>query len=243
MKKTSTKTVSKKAAKASKTATKAPELVTESEDLPLGERAYRFIREGIQQQTFLPGERLREVELAATIGLSRTPIREALARLESEGLVVHDSMKGIMVAELDYSMITELYFMREVLEGTAARLAAQHASPVEISVLEDLCEQYAQAGNDQKMLALRNRQFHDTLYQCSHNRYLIKILMTLHDTLMLVGTSTLKDPVRVKETMEEHKAVVQAIKDRDPDRAEQALRKHIHAAQKVRLKKFFSPDQ
>src|SRR5690606_14857237 len=104
---------------------------TDLDDLPLGERAYRYIREGIQKRLFRPGERLREVDLAATIGLSRTPIREALARLESEGLVTHDPMRGIMVAELDYSTITELYYMREVLEGTAARLAAQHASDVE----------------------------------------------------------------------------------------------------------------
>lgn len=222
---------------------KKSDKVADTEDLPLGERAYRFIRQGIQNQEFLPGDRLREVDLAATIGLSRTPIREALARLESEGLVIHDSMRGIMVAELDYSMITELYFMREVLEGTAARLAAQHASEVEISVLEDLCEQYAQAAGDEKMLALRNRQFHDTLYRCSHNRYLIKILTILHDTLMLVGNSTLRDPARVSETMKEHEAVVQAIRDRDPARAEEKLRHHIHAAQKVRLKNFFAPEQ
>ena len=150
------------------------------DDLPRGERAYRYIRQALATQDLMPGDRLREVDLAEMIGLSRTPIREALARLESEGLVVHDATLGIMVAELDYNMITELYFMREVLEGTAARLAAQHASDVEISLLEDMCEQYANAvGNDQK-LAISNRQFHELLYNCSHNRYLIKMLKTLH---------------------------------------------------------------
>lgn len=222
---------------------KKPGTTIDTEDLPYGERAYRYIRHGIENQQFLPGERLREVDLAAIIGLSRTPIREALARLESEGLVTHDSMRGITVAALDYSMITELYFMREVLEGTAARLAAQHASEVEVSVLEDLCDQYSRAADDERLLALRNWQFHNTLYRCSHNRYLIKILTVLHDTLMLAGRSTLKDPARVRETMKEHEAVVQAIRERDPEHAEQALRHHIHAAQKVRLKSFFAPNE
>jgi len=208
------------------------------DDLPLGERAYRHIRQAIQSQELQPGDRLREVDLAKAIGLSRTPIREALARLESEGLIVHDPIRGILVAELDYGMTTELYFMREVLEGTAARLAAQHASDVEISILEDLCHQYETAP-DQATLTLRNRQFHDTLYRCSHNRYLIKILTTLHDTLMLLGTSTLKDPERVKETVEEHKAVVDAIRERSPAKAEEAMYRHIHASQKLRLRKMF----
>lgn len=144
-----------------------------------------------------------------------------------------------MVAELDYGMTTELYFMREVLEGTAARLAAQHASEVEISILEDLCRQYEAAEGNEALLSLRNRQFHDTLYRCSHNRYLIKSLVMLHDTLMLLGSSTLKDPERVTQTVQEHEAVVSAIRERNPEKAEQALRNHIHASQKLRLRKMF----
>ncbi len=225
-----------------KTPTKRSKQATapdEVDDLPLGERAYRYIRKAIQTQKLLPGDRLREVDLAELIGLSRTPIREALARLESEGLVIHDPMRGIMVAELDYSMTTELYFMREVLEGTAARLAAQHASEVEISILEDLCKQYEAAVGNESMLALRNRQFHDTLYRCSHNRYLIKVLVMLHDNLMLLGSTTLTDPQRVKATLHEHEAVVNAIRERNPEKAELALRNHIHASQKLRLKRMF----
>ncbi len=207
------------------------------DDLPRGERAYRYIRQALATQKLMPGDRLREVDLAEMIGLSRTPIREALARLESEGLVVHDATLGIMVADLDYNMITELYFMREILEGTAARLAAQHASDVEISLLEDMCAQYANSvGNDQQ-LGRSNRQFHELLYNCSHNRYLIKMLKTLHDTLTLLGNTTLTDPKRVKDTIKEHEAVVSAIKKHDPDGAEKALREHIYASQKMRIRR------
>ena len=209
-------------------------------DLPGGERAYRYIRQALANQQLMPGDRLREVELAEMIGLSRTPIREALARLESEGLVVHDSTLGIMVAELDYSMVTELYFMREVLEGTAARLAAQHASSVEISLLEDMCEQYANSVGDDAQLASSNRQFHEMLYNCSHNRYLIKMLKTLHDTLTLLGNTTLTDPKRVKDTIKEHEAVVAGIRKHDPEAAEKALRGHIYASQKMRIRRLIS---
>jgi len=206
-------------------------------DLPRGERAYRYIRQALATQKLMPGDRLREVDLADMIGLSRTPIREALARLESEGLVVHDATLGIMVAELDYNMITELYFMREILEGTAARLAAQHASDVEVSLLEDMCIQYANSvGNDQA-LTRSNRQFHELLYNCSHNRYLIKMLKTLHDTLTLLNNTTLTDQNRVKDTIKEHEAVVAAIMKRDPDAAEKALREHIYASQKMRIRR------
>ena len=126
-------------ARPKKTESAAPSASTD--ELPRSERAHRYLRDAIRAGRLRPGDRLREVDLAATIGLSRTPVREALARLESEGLVVNDSMRGIVVTELDYSMVAELYVMREVLEGTAARLAAQHASEVELSILEELCDQ------------------------------------------------------------------------------------------------------
>lgn len=210
------------------------------EGLPRGEHAYRHVRSAIQSGQLKPGERLREVELAESIGLSRTPIREALARLESEGLVIHDATRGIVVAELDYSMVTELYYMREVLEGTAARLTARHASEVEISILEDLCRQYEESLDDEAQLAVSNRQFHDTLYRCSHNRYLVNMLTVLHDALSLLGTTTLGSPERAAETLKEHEAVVAAIRERDADGAELALRNHIRAAQKVRMKRLFA---
>jgi DNA-binding GntR family transcriptional regulator len=208
------------------------------EGLPRGEAAYQYIRRAIQGGELKPGERLREIELAEQVGLSRTPVREALSRLEAEGLVAHDPARGVVVAQLDYSMVTELYYMREVLEGTAARLAAQHASDVEISILDDLCEQYEAALSDPDTLALSNRRFHDTLYRCSHNRYLLNMVTVLHDALSLLGPTTLDNSERAAETLREHRAVVDAIRERDPDSAEQALRAHIRAAQKVRMQKW-----
>jgi DNA-binding GntR family transcriptional regulator len=213
---------------------KKPEKLN-GEGLPRGEAAYRYIRNAIQRGQFKPGERLREIELAKQIGLSRTPIREALSRLETEGLVAHDVTRGVVVAELDYRMVTELYYMREVLEGTAARLVAQHASDVEISILDDLCQQYEAALGDEAALTASNRRFHDTLYRCSHNRYLLNMVTVLHDALSLLGGTTLGNPERAAETLREHRAVVAAIRARDADAAEQALRTHIRNAQKARM--------
>lgn len=211
-----------------------------SEELPRSEQAHRYLRDAIRSGRLRPGDRLREVDLAAAIGLSRTPVREALARLEAEGLVVNDSIRGIVVTELDYSMVTELYVMREVLEGTAARLAAQHASEVEMEILDDLCEQYRAALDDSAEMALRNRQFHETLCRCAHNRYLLKMLNMLHDSLSLLGPTSLALPDRAVETLREHEAVVEAIRQRDSEGAEAAVRTHIRAAQKTRVMRLFA---
>lgn len=208
--------------------------------LARGEAAYRYIKSAIQRAQFKPGERLRETELAEHVGLSRTPVREALSRLQAEGLVTHDATRGVIVAELDYSMVTELYYMREVLEGTAARLAAQHASDVELSILDDHCQQYEALLSDPNALPRSNRRFHETLYRCSHNRYLLNMVMVLHDALSLLGGTTLSDPERAAETLREHRAVVTAIRARDAEAAEQAMRAHIRAAQKVRMQKLFA---
>ena len=192
--------------------------------LPRGEHGYRRIRSVLQAGDFKPGELLREIELAESVGVTR------------------DASGGNMVAELDYSMVTELYFMREVLEGTAVRLTAQHASDVEISILEDLCRQYEAAGQtgDGAALATSNRHFHDTLYRCSHNRYLINMLTVLHDALSLLGTTTLHSRERAADTLQEHVAVVSAVRARDPEAAEAALRTHIRNAQKVRMQQLFT---
>jgi DNA-binding GntR family transcriptional regulator len=212
----------------------------ETSGLARGEVAYRQIKGAIQRGSLKPGERLRENELADFVGLSRTPVREALSRLQAEGLVAHDATRGVVVAELDYNMITELYYMREVLEGTAARLAAQHTSDVELSILDDHCQQYEQQLNDPVALAPTNRRFHETLYRCSHNRYLLNMVTLLHDALSLLGGTTLSDLERATDTLQEHRAVIAAIRARDADAAEQAMRAHIRASQKVRMQKLFA---
>lgn len=216
------------------------------DDLDTGQRrgvsrsdqAYRFIVEGIQSGRLVPGTRLRETELAELTGLSRTPIREALSRLQLEGLLTMDAARGLIVTELDYSMASELYAMREVLEGTAARLAARHASDVEIDFLREINVRDAQLTTSEA-LAANNRLFHETLYRCAHNRYLVKTLNTLQESMMLLGPTTLAAPGRAETSRAEHGAIVEALARRDPDAAEAAARAHIIAAYRIRLDQLF----
>ncbi|HLT98154.1 MAG TPA: GntR family transcriptional regulator [Burkholderiaceae bacterium] len=206
--------------------------------LSRGDQAYSFIVEGIQSGRLAPGTRLREIELAELTGLSRTPIREALSRLQLEGLLTMDAARGLIVTELDHSMASELYAMREVLEGTAARLAARHASDVEIDFLREVNVRDAQL-TTAEALAANNRLFHETLYRCAHNRYLVKTLNTLQESMMLLGRTTLAAPGRAETSRAEHAAIVEALARRDPDAAEQAARAHITAAYRIRLEQLF----
>lgn len=210
------------------------------ESLPLSEQAYRSILEAIQNGTLRPGTRMREVELAKSLGISRTPVREALGRLMSEGLAVNDPVRGMIIAELDYANVNELYAMREVLEGTAARFAAQHASEAEITILLELIERERQLdGASAADMVNHNRVFHDTLYRAAHNRYLVKTLSTLRETMALLGRTTLANQGRSAQAVEEHLAIVAAIRDRAPEAAEAAARHHIRAAHHSRLKLMF----
>lgn len=198
------------------------------------DQAYRFIIEGIKDGRFVPGTRLREIDLAAQMGLSRTPVREALGRMQVQGLAVNDPDRGLIITEPDYSMTSELYVMREVLEGTAARLAARHASDVEIEFLNEINQRDARLTAPEE-LAANNRLFHGTLYQCAHNRYLLKTLSSLQESMMLLGPTTLTSPGRAEHARHEHQALVDALYKRDPDAAEQAARAHISAAYRIRL--------
>src|SRR5690606_2385273 len=203
-----------------------------------GDQAYQFIVDGIQSGRLAPGTRLREIELAELTGLSRTPVREALSRLQLEGLVTLDAARGLIVTELDYSMTSELYAMREVLEGTAARLAARHASDVEIDFLREITTRDALLSSAES-LASNNRLFHETLYRCAHNRYLVKTLNTLQESMALLGRTTLASPGRADTSRIEHEAIVEALSRRDPDAAERAARAHIVAAYRIRLEQLF----
>jgi len=222
------------------TARKLHRVANDDEPVSLsrGEEAYQKMREAIQSGELKPGARLREVELAEWLGSSRTPVREALNRLQTEGLVVQEPRRGMIIAELDHSMVSELYFMREVLEGTAARLAARHASDVEISMLREIADRDKNL-TDPVKLARNNRMFHETLYRAAHNRYLLKTLSLLQESLALLGPTTLAMPGRSNTAYEEHDALVRAIERHDADAAEEMSRAHIRSAHRARMKMMF----
>ncbi len=197
--------------------------------------AYELLLSDIEDGKLPPGTRLREAELAERLAISRTPVREALKRLELQGLVAHELHHGAVVAALEYGQVTEMYALREVLEGTAARLAAQHATAVEVGVLERMVETDRGLVAQPWLLAQTNRRFHQQLRDTASNRYLSKALEALRLSLALLAGTTLGAPGRAAQSVEEHGAIVARIAAQDPDGAEQAARQHILNAFRTRV--------
>jgi DNA-binding GntR family transcriptional regulator len=205
-----------------------------------GEVAYVRLREAIQAGDLEPGQRIRENEMASWLEMSRTPVREALRRLEADGLLTFAPYRGMVISELDHQAVMELYSMREVLEGTAAGLAARHASDAEIEVLRDIVSNELLDADNPRRIASQNKHFHGALYRAAHNRYLLKTLNVLSDAMALLGMTTMAITGRSTTAHGEHLAVVAAIEARDPTTAEAAMREHIRMAQRARLRLMFN---
>lgn len=199
-----------------------------------GQDAYERIRAAIRDGSLAPGLRLTEVELAARFGVSRTPVRQALARLEAEGLLTHAPRRGLTVTRPDHSQVVELYVMREILEGAAARLAAQHASETELAAMAELVEQEPSLYGDAAALAALNQRLHGLLYLAAHNRYLLKSLEQLSANMALLP-SLLTVEGRAQSAHKEHRALLRALSKRDGEAAEAAAKAHARAAQRHRL--------
>jgi DNA-binding GntR family transcriptional regulator len=202
--------------------------------LDLGQDAYVRLKEAIRDGTFAAGGRLTELDVAARLRVSRTPVREAMHRLEAEGLLSYEPRRGVTVTRPDHSMVIELYVMREALEGTAAGLAAQHASSIEIAALAELIEGESAHLHDGAELSRINQRIHRLLYFAAHNRYLLRSLSSLADTMTLLPTM-LGDIDRAKESHDEHLRLLAALRARDPAAAEEAARIHLRSAHRHRL--------
>jgi DNA-binding GntR family transcriptional regulator len=196
--------------------------------------AYGALRREIVEGRFAPGRRMREIELSDWLGISRTPVRQALSRLEVEGLLALLPRSGLVVASLDERAIAELYEMRLALEGAAAGFAAEHASARDIAKLRELLEAERVLPFDATALYRHNLAFHQTIYASAHNRFLVKSLHALHDAMSLLGATTLSRPGRPQEACIEHCRIVDAIERRDAEGAEREARAHIHNALLVR---------
>lgn len=197
--------------------------------------AYSLILEAIDSHIYTPGDRLVESELADRFGVSRTPIREALQRLETQSLLTRDG-RSLIVASLDHSQLSELYVVRGELEGLAARLAARHAAPEEVRVLRDMLENDKTLVGNPQALSRANRRFHKQIHLASHNRYLVQQLDLVYRSMALLATTSLSAEGRTEGTLDEHARIVAAIEAGDGDAAYAALRDHISKAYVTRLK-------
>lgn len=206
------------------------------QDLSQGEAAYQQLHAAIRAGVFQPGDRLRELDVAQRLSLSRTPVREALRKLESDGIVEHRARIGAVIRTLSQPEVVELYEMRVVLERTAAEMAAKHASPVEIDALEDVNTQVLAAKGDARAASAFNQDFHRCIYLATRNRFLLESARALNNALMLLGPTTLADEARIKAVCLQHGEIIEAIRNGNAGAAGAAAETHLQTSLRHRLK-------
>ena len=201
------------------------------------EFVFASLRDAIWEGRFAPGERIAEEEIAQSLGVSRTPVRDALRRLQERGMLVVGASRSLIVAELSTPQVLELYAMREIMEGAAARLAAEHASAPEVHALRDIEQAFIEASApDAAEMARLNRAFHEAICRAARNRYLDNASRELQDWIALLGPTTFTVSGRPSTSHGEHQAIIDAIAARKGDEAEQLARAHIREALRCRLK-------
>lgn len=208
--------------------------VAQAPQRSLAQAAYDALRAAIQNGRLAPGQRIVEADIGQGLKVSRTPVREALRQLQSEGMI-EPKAGGLAVVSLDLRAISELYAIRETLEGAAAALAARHADPTEIAMLQSMIAAHRESTADARAQAHHNHVFHEQLYHAAHNRFLLKSTQTLRDSLVLLGPTTLALPARAT-AWAEHEEIVAAIATHDPVAAEAAARRHIRAGYEERVR-------
>jgi DNA-binding GntR family transcriptional regulator len=178
------------------------------------------------------GDLLNEIKLAEEMGVSRTPVREALRQLELEGLVAYTPNKGVVVRGLSKEDIKDIYQIRLMIEGMTARRAAENITEEELAVLKEYIEleEFYTGRDDVNQLSRLDSCFHETIYKACGSRLLTKTLKVFHHYVKSVRDISLSRPERAKETYLEHKAIYEAIKDRDRELAEILMEQHVRNA-------------
>jgi DNA-binding GntR family transcriptional regulator len=208
----------------------------EEDGLSRAERVYRHLRDGIRAGTYRAGQRLREVEIAAALKTSRTPVREAIRRLEADRLVEDVAGAGLTVRQLDRQRVLELYMFRAAIEGTAAEWAAMHATELDIAELSEALGQMRMVAHDPRRAAQLYRRFHEGIYRAARNSFLDHVIASTSDFMALLPGTTYDLPGRAAQVLREHERVLEAIAARDPERAARAMRDHIQMASQFRLR-------
>jgi len=198
----------------------------------LHSRVFNQIRNDILNGVYEPGESLIETKLSEELGVSRTPIREALRQLELEGLVQSVPNKGVTVKGVSSQDIQDIYTIRMLIEGLAARWAAEKITPEELEELQEAVdlEEFYTIKEDYKQLLKFDTRFHDIIYRASKSMPLMHTLSTFHHYIQKARKLSMSSPRRAREVLEEHKAILQAIIDRDANRAEMLTTQHVRNA-------------
>lgn len=214
----------------------------ENQGSNLTARVYRQLRQEILSGRFQEGESLTEMSLAKELSVSRTPVREALRQLELEELVEIRPNRGAIVKGITPDDIRDIYEIRSVIEGMAADRAAREATTEEMDQLEeilDLTQFYLDRGNYEKLQSMDGR-FHELLYNMCKNRMLRHILKDLHNYVGRSRGASLKTEGRARESIKEHRAVLEAIRKQDPLAARELMTQHVQNTSQNVMKIIFS---
>ncbi|MEQ8195198.1 MAG: GntR family transcriptional regulator [Rhodospirillales bacterium] len=209
---------------------------------PLVETAFERLSEAIRNNTFKPGQRMLESEIAVWLNMSRTPVREALRRLVDHELLSYDRYGNLVVTEFTRQMVIEIYAMRVILESAAARLAAQYAYDEEIETLRNVADSFKNLGITQKERVRLNQLFRSAIVYASHNHYLIRAYESLPKPVRPPGAIGYDFPERLHKIIDEYERLTSAIEDRNPIEAEAASRAHIEASRRFWLERLNEQD-
>lgn len=211
--------------------------------LPLRDVVFNTLREAILKGDLKPGERLMELQLASKLGVSRTPIREAIRMLEQEGLAVTTPRKGAEVAKMTLKDMEDVLEIRDALDELAVRIACQKISDEQLKQLEDmkeLFEKSTQTGNVKK-IAESDVTFHDVIYEATGNPKLVTLLNNLREQVYRYRVEYIKDPKNYPTLIAEHEAILESLKNRDVKNAVEAM--HVHVANQAEAVKTVIQEQ
>lgn len=200
-----------------------------NEYLPLRDVVFKTLRKAIITGEFAPGERLMEISLANRLGVSRTPVREAIRKLELEGLVINIPRRGAQVARITEKSLRDVIEVRSVLEEFAAVLACERITEEEMDELKSLHEQFVLSieGNDILDMVEKDEQFHDAIFHAAKNDRLISILANLREQFYRYRMEYIKDIKQRSTLVTEHQELMNAIFRRDGEAAKKTMKDHL----------------
>jgi len=206
----------------------------------LRDRVYEILKRAIISQEICPGEKIDEEAIAKQLGVSRTPIRETLCRLENEGIVKIVPRRGAFVIKHSREKITEILTVREVLEGFAARLAAGSINGQTIEQMRSLFKDYSESTIRDRLkdYTQADLEFHNLIIKASKNNLLISFMNTLNDHIQMLRLQTFPLEGRPEHSMAEHVHIIEALEKKDPSLAESLMREHIRNVRESALKHF-----
>ncbi len=218
---------------------------SQSRSQAASDAVHATLREAIVTGVLEPGVRLAETALAQRFSVSRTPVREALLRLESERLVDRDRRGGLIVGEMTAREILEVYAVREALTGLTASLAAQSATEADIASLRWHIEELRRAAADRDFarMAQVNLRFHESLCRATHNDFLLFVMQQVHDRVRRFPGTTLSYPGRAESMPAAHEELVRAIEERKPELASTLARRRMAAARELRIRMLHGPSE